>query len=69
MKQTNKKESYDPKQELKYVSRECFVWLWLSTIGLKQLDPKECELNKYNSNCPKYVFLKLTLKFVKNYTN
>ena len=55
----NKKlsKSYDPKQESKHMiyleANNLYGYVmskFLPTSGFKQIDPKECNLNKYTSN-------------------
>ena len=65
-------KSYDPKKEAKHILylaaynlHDHIMSKFLPTSGLKKIDPKEFDLNKYNSNSSKGRVFKVDLKYLK----
>ena len=68
-------KSYDPKQESKHILyldannlNGCAKSKFLPTSGLKWIDPKEFDLNKYTSNSSKGSVLEVDLEYPKRDT-
>ena len=62
---------YEPKQESKYIvyldanNLYDYAMSYLPTSGLKWIDPKEFDLNKYTGNSSKGCILEVDLKYLK----